>query len=406
MKLTVKVQLKPTPEQEKLLYQTAGSSRFAYNWAKAYSDEYYNIHEKTITEGNLRKEFTKLKKLKGNEWMYNIPNDSFKQAIKDYCIARSNFFKKQSSLPKFKKKLSYSDSFYNDIQKIEIESNRIRLSVIGWIDLCEEDRLLPYKFSTNKGEIICGDPIYNPRITYNGSRWFISISYEIDKFDTILEKGKSIGVDLGLKDFAIVCTRYKKDKKKVGYKYKKYVTKKEDFKKLSSKKKKLDRKVSKRQEEYKKLNKTGGVSVTKSNNYSKLLKKRLKLSNKMSNIQTNYIHQITSSLVKAKPEYIIIEDLNIKGMMKNKHLSKWIGFNQFYKFRTILDYKCELHGIQLIIADRFYPSTQTCSHCGNILTKENKLKLSDREYICPKCDMIMDRDKNAAKNLSKYYKVA
>jgi len=400
MKLTMKVQLLPTKEQEILLKQTAGSARYAYNWAKSYSDDYYKIYRKTISEGDLRKEFTKLKNQKGNEWLYNIPNDATKQSIRDYCIARSKFFKKQSKEPKWKKKLNYTDSFYNDVQKIEIQSNRVRLSVIGWIKLSENNRLPLYKFLSTEGKII-GDPIYNPRITFNGNKWFISISVDVEKKQVKLIKDKKIGIDLGLKDFAVVCTKTKENKK-IKYNYKKYESKKEEFKKLSKKKKKLDRKISKRNEEYKKLKKKEGESVTKSNNYFKLLKKRRKLSNKMTNIQKDYIHQITSSLVKAKPERIVMEDLNVKGMIKNKHLSKWISFNMFYEFKRILSYKCELYDISLILADRFYPSTQTCSKCGHRRTGNDKLTLSDRIYVCPSCGMKKNRDKNASKNLCNY----
>jgi putative transposase len=401
MKLSIKVQLRPTREQESLLLQTAGSARYAYNWAKVTSDDYYRIHGTTIKEGDLRKEFTQLKKQLGNEWMGNIPNDSFKQAIKDYCNARSRFFKGQAKQPSFKKKLNFKDSFYNDVQKMEVERDRVRLSVIGWIDLCEHGRLPSYKYASKDGLLI-GDKIYNPRITYNGDRWFLSLSVDVGKSDEPLVKHRKIGIDLGLKDFAIVCTKDRKSKKKIGYKYKVYPTKKEQFKVLSKKKVKLDRKISKRNEEYKQQKLKGGESVSRSKNYYKLLQRRRKLSHKMSNIQKDYIHQITSLLVKAKPEQIVIEDLNVKGMMKNRHLSKWVGFNMFYEFERILGYKCEMSNISLIKADRFYPSTQTCSECGYRRTGKDKLTLSDRQYICPDCGIVKDRDKNASRNLCNY----
>jgi len=400
MKLSIKVQLKLTPEQEKLLYETASATRFAYNWAKVYSDDYYQKHNKTINESDLRKEFTKLKKDPNYNWLNNIPNDATKQAIRNYCKARNDYFKGKAKKPRFKRKKDFKDSFYNDVQKIEITETKVRLSVIGWVDLCEHGRLPNYKFSSSKGKIIIGNPIYNPTISYNGQYWFLSIAIETNIIEQELIKDKRIGIDLGLKDFATVCIKEKKNNKII-YSYKKYKSKKKEFKKLMKKKKKLDRKISKRNEEYKKIMK-GGKSITKSKNYFKLLKKRRKLSTKITNVQKNYIYKIVSSLVKAKPECIIIEDLNVKGMMKNKYLSKWVSFNMFHEFKRILEYKCILYGIPLIITDRFYPSTQTCSRCNHKLEKEQKLKLSDRKFICPICGYIKDRDENAAKNLCNY----
>ena len=397
MKLSVKVQLKPTPEQKELLYKTAGCARFAYNWAKGISDQYYQDTGEIISESDLRKQFTQLKK--ELLWLNEVPNDATKQAIRDYCRARNNFFKGRARYPKFKRKSDLKDSFYNDPLKIEIEETRVRLSVIGWIDLCEHGRLPNYKYLSTTGKIVIGNPISNPRITFDGDNWYLSISTEVDKNKIKPIKGKRIGVDLGLKDFAVTCSKERINKKKIKYSYTTYLSNKEDFKKLSKKKKKLDRKISKRNEEYKKK---GGESVTKSNNYYKLLKKRRRLTRKMTNIQKDLIFQVVSELVKAKPETIIIEDLNVQGLMKNRHLAKWVSFNMFYEFKRVLTYKCEFHGIELIVADRFYPSTQTCSSCGYRREGHDKLRLSDRLYTCPSCGMEKDRDLNAAKNLCNY----
>ena len=133
----------------------------------------------------------------------------------------------------------------------------------------------------------------------------------------------------------------------------------------------------------------------------KLEKKVLKTYKRVSNIRDNYIHQITTALVKTKPEYIVIEDLNVSGMMKNRHLSKAVMNQKFYEFRRILTYKCSLYGIPLFIANRFYPSSKTCSRCGHI---KKDLKLNERVYRCPECGLEIDRDLNAAINLREYPK--
>lgn len=247
------------------------------------------------------------------------------------------------------------------------------------------------RFHHNKGGI---RPL-NPRITYDGIYWNLSLSYEKESVNNDLNQ-ISIGIDLGLKTFAsIVVTDNTNNKEIERYSIK---SNKEKFKKLSKRKRRLDRRISKQLEKYKKSKKKGEV-IKKSNNYFKLLKKRQILTHKMTNIQKDTIHQLTAKLVKAKPENIVIEDLNVSGMMKNHKLAKWVQFNQFYNFKVILKYKCELNGINLIIADRYFPSSKMCPCCGVI---KPKLSLSERIFICEECGHTEDRDYNAAYNLSCY----
>jgi len=389
MMLAAKVRLKPSPEQSELLYKTVGCARYAYNWAKATSDKYYQDNKETISEGVLRKLFTQHKK--EVLWLNEVPSHATAHAITDYCSARSNFFKGLARAPRFKKKLEFRDSFFNDTAKFEIEETRVRLSVIGWIDLCEYGRLPNYKYKTwTKPPEVIGTKISNPRITFDGEYWYVSVAFDVEQPDFELVEGKRIGIDLGLKDFAITCSKEDDD-----YTYVKYPSKKEAFKKWSKKKKRLDRKISKK-------NKNKG-ETRKSNNYIKLLKRRRRLSRKMTNIQKDYIFQIVSTLVKSKPEMIIIEDLKVKNLMKNRYLAKWVSFNMFYEFKRVLAYNCEFFKISLTIADTFYPSTQTCSSCGYRKEGDDKLKLSERTYTCPSCGMKKDRDFNAAENLCNYY---
>jgi putative transposase len=403
MKKGIKVRLLPTKEQEELLKKCIGCSRFAFNWAKDRSDNFYLETGKTIPESDLRKDFTKLKNTREYNWLNEVPVDVTKQAIIDFCTARRNFFKGLSERPSFKKKVKIKGGFYNDVEKIFIKDGKVRLSKLGWIEVSKKTKnLLPY-YSFNKTKRkFEGTKIFSPRISYDGYSWSLSISIEVVQEEIDLNENKTIGIDLGLKTFACICIK-EKEGRKVKYKYKKFPSKKKQFKKLEAKRKLFDRKVSKAIERRKKLKKQGAEQEDlPSKNYFKLLRKRRKLSTKISNIQKDYIHQITSFLVKTKPEKIIIEDLNVKGMLRNKHLAKWISFNQFYRFKSTLKYKCEFYGIELVIADRFFPSTQTCSYCDRRLLKEEKLKLSNRTFVCPDCGLEKNRDFNAAKNLCNY----
>ena len=223
----------------------------------------------------------------------------------------------------------------------------------------------------------------NPRISFNGVHWFISVSVEIENIKPKLTS-ESIGIDLGIKDLAI-CSN--------GMTFKN-INKTSKVKKLEKKMRRLQRRVSKKYQ----LNKKGG-SYVKTRNIIKLEKRIRKVYKNLDNIRTNYIHQITAKIVKAKPSKVVMENLNVNGMMKKRHLSKAISQQKFYKFITIMKYKCERIGSKFIQADRFYPSSKTCSECGAI---KKDLKLSDRTYICPECGCVIDRDYNASINLSRY----
>jgi putative transposase len=383
--LAKKVRLIVPKEYHSKFLQFCGAARYGYNWA-LNEDLKLDLKGK---EGELRKEFTQFKKLKGNEWMKEINNDVFKQSIKDYFKAKSNYFNKLSNKSVKKKKYKCRESFYIDVLKIKImEDGTVYIPSIGYFKYSGYDLPVYYGKVINKETTYIGIRPMNPRVTYDGINFYLSLSYEenIEKLEAI--KDRSIGVDLGLKTFATICINDNEN----DIIFKKVNSLKEQFKKLNKQKKRLDRKISKRNLEFKEKG-----EVTKSNNYSKLLKKRLKYTQKITNIQKDLIYKTISDMVKSKPERIVIEDLNVKGMMKNKKLAKWISFNQFYEFKRILEYKCELYGIELIIADRFYPSSKLCSFCG---TKKDRLSLSERIYKC-NCGHIMDRDENAALNLSR-----
>ena len=231
--------------------------------------------------------------------------------------------------------------------------------------------------------------VINPRITFDGINWWISIGIEYN--DNIeIPKNDGIGIDLGVKDLAI-CSD------KITYKN---INKTKNVKKLEKKIRRLQRKISKKYL----INKKGD-SYCKTSNIIKSEKELLKLNQKLSNIRNDYLHKTTSSIINRKPKFITIEDLNVNGMMKNRHLSKAIQQQKLYEFRRQLEYKCKWNNIELRIVDRFYPSSKLCHECGAI---KKDLKLSDRVYICEECGCVLDRDYNASLNLrdAEIYKIA
>lgn len=362
-----KIRLKPTLEQEILIKKSIGVSRFVYNWClskQINSDEF-------ISDNDLRKELTKLKKTKGYIWLSEVGCNVIKMSAKDLCNAYKRCFKHLSNKPVFKKK-GHSNSFYVNYESMRKTKKGVRCEKIGDIKTSER---LP-KLERDKHYV-------NPHIVFDGKYYYITFGIEID-IKSKVNTSEIIGIDLGIKDFA-VCSN--------GMTYKN-INKTHTVKKLNKRLKHLQRQVSRKYLKNKKGNKFVKTrNIIKLEHDIKLLNRRIK------NIRENYIHQITTYLVKAKPCKIVIEDLNIKGMMKNKHLSKAIAEQSFYKFTSILKYKCEWNNIELLKVDRFYPSSKLCSCCGNI---KKDLRLKDRTYNCNICGLIINRDFNASLNLANY----
>jgi putative transposase len=288
-----------------------------------------------------------------------------KQAVKDCCLAFKKFFKKEAKYPRFKSKRKSKLSFYNDNVKLKVKENLVLIEKVGWIKTSEQ--------------IPLNTKYTNPRISFDNKYWYISVGIEIEKPITELTTEK-IGVDLGIKDLAILSN---------GKVYKN-INKTKKIKQLKKKLKRLQKQCSRKY-----IKNKEGNRYIKTANIVKLEKKISLLHRRMSNIRNNYLHKVTTEIVKTKPFQINVEDLNITGMMKNKHLSKAIQEQCLYKFITILAYKCEFYVIKLVEVPRFYPSSKTCNRCKNI---KRDLKLSDRIYRC-KCGHVMDRDLNAALNI-------
>ncbi len=378
---TIRVMLIPNNKQKTKLFRYAHTARFAYNWALAREIENYENGGKFLSDSDLRKEFTQLKKTEEYSWLNKISNNVTKQAIKDACNAYKRFFKGYSKFPKFKSRKYSVPSFYQDNVKIKFTETHVKVEgfttskrknkqKINWIRLSEHNRIpTDCKYT-------------NPRIKYNGLNWWITVGVEYEDSTTI-PSNDGIGIDLGIKDLAI-CSD--------GAKYKN-INKSQKVKKLEKQKRRLQRSISRSYEKNKK-----GESYCKTNNVIKKEKLLLKRNHRLTNIRKNYLNQTTSEIVNRKPRFICIEDLNVSGMMKNRHLSKAVQNQGFFEFRKQLEHKCSDKGIQLIVADRFYPSSKLCSCCGNI---KKDLKLSDRIYKCD-CGNVIDRDFQASINLKAY----
>ena len=379
---SIKVMLIPNNKQKTKLFQCFGVSRFAYNWTLGKQQENYKNGGKFISDNDLRKEFTQLKKTKEYEWLNRYSNNISKQAIKDACDSYKRFFKGYSKFPKFKSKKKSRPSFYVDNVKIKFTNTHVKLEKISnstkknkaklnWIRLAE------------KGRIPTDCKYLNPRVTFDGINFWISVGIEVEESIEV-PTNNGIGIDLGIKDLAI-CSD--------GNTYKN-INKTKEIKKLKKKKRRLQRKVSRKYL----INKKGG-SYYKTSNIIKLENQLLKLNHRLTNIRHNYLHEITSEIISRKPMFIALEDLNVKGMMKNKHLAKAIQEQSFYEFKRIISYKANWNNIKIIEVPRFYPSSKTCSECGAI---KKDLRLSDREWVCTECGVIHDRDYNASVNLMKY----
>ena len=380
---TLRVMLVPNKYQNTRLFQFAGTSRFAYNWALEQEKKNFEVGGKFINDYELRKRFTAFKQEADNKWLYTISNNVCKQAVKDAVDAYQKFFKGQSKYPKYKSRKHSKPSFYVDPVKIKLTETHVKLENIAeskkknrqcsnWFRLAEHDRVpLNAKYS-------------NPHVSFDGLNWFLTVGIEIPDTEPIAVNNDGIGIDLGVKDLAICSS---------GHVYRN-INKTSRVRRLKKKQCRLQRKISRKYEKNKK-----GESYQKTRNIIKSEKQLLKINHRLTDIRTNYIHQVTTEIVKREPSFIVMEDLNVTGMMKNKHLAKAIQEQKLAEFYRIMQYKCDWNGIKFITADRFYASSKLCSVCGH---RKSDLKLSDRIYRCEHCGTIIDRDMNASINLCHY----
>ncbi|MCY9665874.1 transposase [Paenibacillus alginolyticus] len=367
MILAKKVRIRPTPEQEQKLWRCAGVSRWAYNWTLARQEENYAYGGKFLSDAVLRKELTKLKQTEQYAWLNEVSAQTTKQAVKDACGAYIKMFRGKSGKPKFKCRKRSKPSFYSRYDRFKVNGCLIYLEKIGWVQTSED---LPKH-----------DKYSNPRVSFDGKYWYVTVGIEQGQEKKEL-LGGVIGIDVGIKDLA-VCSNGM-----VFININKSITVRNAQKRL----RRLQRKVSRKYE----MNMEGSRFV-KTGNIVKVETSIRLLHRRLTNIRTNYIHQATSAIAKTKPCVIVMEELNVSGLMKNRHISKAIAEQKLYEFVRQMKYKCEKIGARFIQASRFFPSSKLCSCCGRI---KAELKLSERTYECV-CGLRIDRDMNAAINLSK-----
>ena len=420
---SIKIRLLPNNKQRTKLFQFAGAARFAYNWALDRQMTNFREGHKLQSDYDLRKEFTILRNSGEKPWLLDVSNNVTKQAIKDLCRAYVNFFRKQKQTgyvryspkkithcarigrkltvydmnghPKFRSKKNGDFRFYQDNVKIQFTDTHVKLESIADSKKKNRQRLNWIKLA-EKGRIPVGGKYTNPRITFDGENWWLSIGIRVSHklkpmrgLKLVCKRPchpytEGIGIDLGIKALAIIS-----DATKV-----KNINKSHTVKKLKKTRRRLQRQVSRKYQVNKK-----GDSYCKTSNLIKSEKRLLRINHRLANIRANHVHQATAAIIDRKPRFICLEDLNVQGMMKNKHLSEKVQEQNHYEFRRQIEYKAHWKKVAVVIADRWYPSSKTCIECGYV---NKDLKLSDRTYVCPHCGNVIDRDFQAALNLKRY----
>lgn len=432
MQRAYKFRLIPTKQQEEYFLKAAGTARWAYNFYLAKKIEMYESGGK-YSQLDARKDITELKNCNDKfKWLFEVNNNITKQAVKDCDRAFENFFReckttKKTGFPNFKSKRKSRPAFY--AERIEFNKyNEVRIETIGWVKLGRDAKNFNIEHMNEK-EIVK----QNPRITFDGLYWSISFSInedklndkeqveadfigeyipddtnefsflfgEEDKIDSNRHQSnveltnEIIGIDLGVKELAILSdgTHYKN------------INKTEKLRKLQKKKKRLQRKYSRKlrmnnKEFYSLPNeKKKGKHPVETKNSIKVKKQISKIDRRIKNIRTDYKHQVSREIVNKHPKAIVMEDLNVKGMLKNKRLAKAIQEQGWSDFTNMIKYKAENQGTEFVKADRFYASSQICNNCKS----KQKMPLKIRTYKCPNCGLAIDRDLNAAINLRNYY---
>ena len=360
-----KTEINPTEEQKARIRRTIGICRYVYNFYLGHNKALHDNGEKFMTGKSfslwLNNEY--IPNNPDKTWIREVYSKAVKKSIEDGCTAFTRFFKHQSDFPKFKKKGKSDVKMYfvrNNPKDCQCERHRLKIPTLGWVRIKEKG----YIPTTKDGYMI-----RSGTVSVKAGRFYVSVLVEIPDVNIGNNSNEGIGIDLGLKDLAIVSNgkTYRNINKSAG------------LKKLEKQLIREQRSLSRKYENLKK-----GESTQRANIQKQRLKVQ-KLHHKMDNIRTDYINKTIAEIVKTKPSYITIEDLNVKGMMKNRCLSKAVASQKFYEFRTRLKAKCDENGIELRVADRFYPSSKTCHHCGSV---RKNLKLSQDCMIKSKCKYV------------------
>src|SRR3954454_11626915 len=374
MKKAYKTEILLSTEQRQKVHQTIGVCRYVYNLYLAISQEHYKETGKHLSGYDFSKWLNNVHTKQTDFWIKEVSSKAVKQSIMNGDRAFKNFFEGRAKFPQFKKRKNQDVKAYfpkNNPQDLAVERHRIKIPTLGWVKLKEY------------GYIPSNVKASSCTVSQKAGRYYVSVLYEVTLGEnTQMNTHDGIGVDLGLKDFA-TCSHHKTFGN---------INKISKVRKLEKNLKRQQRKLSRSYEQnhYRKR----GEFCAK--NRQKQLVKVQKLHARLANIRIEYVRSVVNQLVKTKPTYIAIEDLNVKGMMKNLHLSKAIAQQNFYTFKEWLTGQCKKQGIELRVVDRWYPSSKRCSCCGH---KKEKLSLSERIFNCESCGTELDRDFNASLNL-------
>ena len=369
-----KTEINPTVDQKIKINKTIGTCRFIYNFYLAHNKELHENGKGFMSSSQFRVWLNHeyLPSHPEYSWIKEVSSKSVTQAVNNGQTAFTRFFNHKSAFPNFKKKGKSNVKMYfvkDNPKDCHCERHRIKIPSLGWVRIKEKG----YIPTTKDGYVI-----KSGTVSIKADRYYVSVLVEIPNAKIVNNSNEGIGIDLGLKGLAIVSN---------GKTYKN-INKSARVKKLEKKLRREQRCLSRKYENLKK-----GEPAQKNIQKQKL--KVQKLHHKIDNIRTDYINKLIAEIVKTKPSYITIENLNISGMMKNRHLSKAVVSQKLYEFRTKLKAKCDENGIELRVVGRWYPSSKICHCCGAI---KKDLKLSDRTYRCD-CGYVEDRDFNAALNL-------
>lgn len=364
------VRLFPTPEQEKMFRECIGYARFSYNYCKSYDDNYVKAHNTRLSAFDLAKVLVKLKHSGDYDWMKKLPSDVAKQAAADFGQAKKNSKRiyRNAGHTSYKRKHNHKQSFYCEYRKTKIKSKkRVYISKIGNVKM---GRNLPRNTK-----------LMNPRVIYQYGKWFLSVAFEVESKENLALTEETVGIDMGLKDLMILSD---------GMVYEN-INNEGKIKKLDKEKRCLESSLSRKRIK---------GSKVQSKNYYKTRTKYYRVIKKLNDIRRDYRHQVTRDVINKRPKRIVLEDLNIKGMLKDATKAKAISEAAWYTLRVYLTYKAEESGIEVVIADKYFPSSQLCNCCGY---KNNQVKdLNIRAWVCSKCGTNHNRDLNAALNLKDY----
>ena len=365
MKRAYKYKIKPTCKQQYQLLQTFGCARFIYNWGLDKKTKAWTNEHKTVTYFELAKELTTLKNTEEYKWLKDVPNECLQQSLRNLDNAYTQFFKAKKGFPKFKSKRKSKDcSKYLNCVRFDFENWKVRIPKCGWVKLCENK---PFDLSTSKiGTLTvsrdkCGE-------------YWCTIVVEDNKpqkSKAKISEGTSVGIDLGIKDYAILSDGTK-------YSNPKYLEH------CQARLAVLQRRFARTQKDSKR--------------HEAMRVKVAKQYRKITNMRMDFLHKLTTDLVR-RYDTICLENLNVEGMMKNHNLANSIQSASWSEFVRQIKYKSEWFGKNVIFIGRFEPSSKTCSKCGYV---NDELTLRDREWVCPNCGEHHDRDINAAINIKRF----